>query len=296
MNLIEGISFDDIETRNEKVLEQVKNLNSIEHERLGMEGQSKFGSNMKIVGYRDCDHLDILLSRKVGDTIAYDLKQDTKFYHFKNGQVKSNYDPTVCDNGYNGIGPYNKIDIYDGLSAPFVYNHYKHILNRVYNADKMDKYSSYIGCVVDESFLDYQNFFEWFKSEYYEVSTGEEMHIDKDILYKNNKIYSPTTCVIVPKTINDLFIKPSKNKGLPIGVSLDTGNGMYMAKCSINNRQQYLGEYPTIEEAFSVYKRCKEENIKAVANYYWNEVGCKDIPQFHKVYNAMMNYKVEITD
>ena len=294
MNLIEGISFDDIETRNEKVLEQVKNLNSIEHERLGMEGQSKFGSNMKIVGYRNCDHLDILLSRQVGDTIAYDLKQDAKFCHFKNGQVKSNYDPTVCDNGYNGIGPYNKIDTYDGLSAPFVYNHYKHMLNRVYNANNLNKFS-YLDCTVDSSFLDYQNFFEWFKREYYEVN-GEEMHIDKDILYKNNKVYSPTTCVIVPKTINDLFVKPSKSKGLPVGVFLDTGNGMYMAKCGINGIQEYLGEFNTPEEAFAKYKEAKENNIKRVANYYWNELGCKNIPQFNKVYNAMMNYKVEITD
>ena len=31
--------------------------------------------------------------------------------------------------------------------------------------------------------------------------------IDKDILVKGNKVYSPNTCCLVPKNVNNLFIK-----------------------------------------------------------------------------------------
>jgi hypothetical protein len=45
------------------------------------------------------------------------------------------------------------------------------------------------------------------------------MALDKDILYKGNKIYSPDTCVFVPQEINALFVKNDANRGdLPIGV------------------------------------------------------------------------------
>lgn len=51
----------------------------------------------------------------------------------------------------------------------------------------------------------------------------------------------------------------------------------------------YLGLYNTPEEAFEVYKYYKEKNIKEVADYYKDK-----IPQ--KLYDAMYNYEVEITD
>lgn len=285
MNLIEGISFDDIQTRNEKILEEVNHLNSIEHERLGMEKESKFGSNMKIVGYRNCDSIDVLLSRQIGDVIAYDLKRDTKFSHFKNGNIKSNYDTTLCDYAYNGIGFYNKKDMFDGFDGSLVYNYYNHMIRL---AQKNNS-------IIDNSFLDYQNFFEWFKSQFYQVSNGETMCLDKNILYKNNNIYSPTTCVFVPISISKLLMKQNKLDLLPTGVSIEK-NGSFRAQCSVDNSLVQLGIYNTLEEAFNKYKEFKENNIKRVANYYWNELGCSTIPQFNIIYHTLMNYKVEITD
>lgn len=54
---------------------------------------------------------------------------------------------------------------------------------------------------------------------------------------------------------------------------------------------EYLGTYNTIDEAFYVYKKYKEEIIKLVAIDEFNKGNIiKDC------YNAMINYKVEITD
>jgi len=64
----------------------------------------------------------------------------------------------------------------------------------------------------------------------------------------------------------------------------------YRAICSEGKRKQiYLGSYVSAEEAFQAYKKFKENIIKQVANKY------KDtIPD--NLYQAMINYEVEITD
>lgn len=121
------------------------------------------------------------------------------------------------------------------------------------------------------------------------------MCLDKDILIKNNKIYSPNTCIFVPQRINNLFTKTNKNRGnLPIGVSYYLNYNQYTATCSIikeNERKGHktLGYFNTIEEAFNAYKNFKEKYIKQIANEYKDYIPIK-------LYNALLNYQVEITD
>lgn len=63
-----------------------------------------------------------------------------------------------------------------------------------------------------------------------------------------------------------------------------------MAQCEFNDsRKRYLGCYPTVEEAFNIYKIEKEKYIKQVANEYKSY-----IPE--KLYDAMYRYEVEIND
>ena len=116
------------------------------------------------------------------------------------------------------------------------------------------------------------------------------MCLDKDILSKGNKIYSPNTCIFVPQNINILFTKRNKSRGnLPIGVCYHKQDGKYMSKCSFGDGQKYLGCYDTPQEAFQIYKEYKEKYIKEVADKYKEY-----IPQ--KLYETMYNYEVEIDD
>ena len=50
-----------------------------------------------------------------------------------------------------------------------------------------------------------------------------------------------------------------------------------------------LGYFNTIEEAFNAYKNFKEKYIKQVANEYKDYIPIE-------LYNALLNYQVEITD
>lgn len=158
-----------------------------------------------------------------------------------------------------------------------------------------DKYSTYKNCTVCDEWLYYPNFKQWYDNNYYEVN-NEEMHLDKDILNKGNKVYSPETCVFVPQSINSLFIKSDKTRGdLPIGVDWHKANQVYQTRCrvfnvkTLKNNSKYLGCYNTPQEAFDTYKKAKEENIKQIADYYKDRIPSK-------LYDTMYSYEVEITD
>ena len=120
------------------------------------------------------------------------------------------------------------------------------------------------------------------------------MQLDKDILCKGNKIYSRDTCIFVPQRINLLFTKSDKARGdNPIGAS-PTPAGNYMVRCRDGyGKMDYLGTYPTKEEAFRVYKNYKENLIKRTIDSYEGKI---PKPHYSRLKTAMYNYEVEMDD
>ena len=213
----------------------------------------------------------------------------TTYKHFKDGLVKSRFVPSVFGVGYLG---YEKTVDENGKALKS-YSVWMHMLERCYSDKEQKKCPTYKGCSVCEEWHNYSNFKEWFNKNYYEIE-NQTMNLDKDILVKGNKIYSPETCVFVPTRINTFFTKSNKSRGkYPIGVYFNKNAKKFMAYCSmlINGKKikKYLGLYNTIEEAFNAYKQFKEAYIKQVADEYKDK-----IPQ--KLYEAMYNYEVEIND
>ena len=148
-----------------------------------------------------------------------------------------------------------------------------------------------INISIDYNISDYNN--PKMYDNYYEID-GQRMCIDKDILIKGNKKYSPQTCLVVPNNINVLFTKSDKTRGkCLLGVDFRKGSGKYRARCSVETDNGYknitLGFYETELEAFNVYKNFKENHIKEIADKYKNQIPIQ-------LYNALYNYKVEITD
>ena len=201
-------------------------------------------------------------------------KVHTCYSHFKNGKVKNPYHKSIYETGYLGQGRYSR------RTHSQYYRHWTHMMDRCCNK-KVSNLSDY--------FHNFQNFAEWCEENYYEID-GEKMCLDKDILIKNNRTYSPNNCMFVPDRINTLFCKTDKSRGsYPVGCSYNKERDMIEVHCSTLDKRKFLGYYNTIEEAFNSYKTFKESYIKQVADEY------KDlIPQ--KLYEAMYNYEVEIHD
>lgn len=147
----------------------------------------------------------------------------------------------------------------------------------------------YEDCSVSPEWHTFSNFKKW--AENPENGYIEGYHLDKDILVKGNKVYSPETCCFVPNRINSLLASCNKkDRQNIIGVSKE-GKSAYRASITKFGKAIRIGAFNTKREAFYAYKQAKEKYIQEVAIDYY---GRGEITE--KVYNALMNYKVEITD
>ena len=162
------------------------------------------------------------------------------------------------------------------------------MLERCYSKNATVKYSSYKGCTVSDEFIYYPYFKLWAEKQ---IGFGNEgWHLDKDILVKGNKIYSPEACCFVPVEINTLLVKRNSLRGeFPIGVGFYKPLNKYVSRLSTYGKARTLGYFSSVEEAFYVYKREKEKHIKEVANKWKDQID-------PRVYEALMSYQVEITD
>ena len=251
--------------------------------RLGEMKINHQGCLMKIVQYNRVD--DILVEfQDEHKGIVH-----TQYQSFIKGNVKNPYYPMVLGVGMIGSKYPAKINNVETKE----YQAWGNIIDRCFNKKIKEKYLAYQNVTCCNEWLLYENFYEWLHSQENFNKWGDKRwEIDKDILVKGNKIYSPETCCLVPQNINSLFINKSNHRGdLPIGVK--RSGKSFIARCSnpITSKREYLGSYSTPYYAFLAYKKYKEDLIKQIAQIEYNN---KNISS--RCYKAMLNYKVEITD
>ena len=241
-------------------------------------GYNNNGERMTIVRYGNCDDIDIQFD---DGTIV----EHRRYYDFEIGRVKNPMTPSLFGVGFIGKGRFKSVD--ENGKETKCHKTWVHMMERCYDPKFQEKNPSYKGCKVCEEWHNFQVFAEWYYEHFYEIE-GQRMDLDKDILHKGNKMYSPDTCVFTPQFINSLFTKCDKVRGdFPIGVSKE--NDKFKAYLTKDNKQINLGYYTTPEEAFQAYKQAKEQFIKEVAEKYKLQIP-------HELYEALMNYKVEIDD
>ena len=227
---------------------------------------------INIIKINNCTKYEIKFLDEYGYTKICDLKE------IKNGNIQNPYYKNIANVGYIGVGEYR-------ANNSNIYSVWSKMIKRCYDTKNRD-YHQYggKGCIVCEEWHNFQNFAKWYEDNYY-IIEGRNMNLDKDILIKNNKIYSPNSCIIVPNNINKLFTKNNKNRGnLPIGVTKK--GDKYIAYL---HSAKYSKSFDTLEEAFYSYKQIKEDYIKQIADEYKDK-----IPK--KLYDAMYKWEVEITD
>lgn len=199
------------------------------------------------------------------------------------GSVKDFAQPTILGVGIIG----SRLSLADRGHKS--YKNWYRIISRCYNENLRDKHPSYVGCTVSEDFLHYDRFKAWYIKQ--KNWDNDDFVLDKDLLSsKTNKVYSAETCIFIPKSINSMLTTTkAKRGGLPMGVSLKTGDTKYTSNCCIRGSDKHLGMYVSIEEAFVVYKEVKEAYFKEVANEWKEEID-------PRAYQALMNWAIEIDD
>ena len=113
----------------------------------------------------------------------------------------------------------------------------------------------------------------------------EGKQLDKDMLVKGNKVYSPETCLFISGAINSFTTESAKSRGLwPLGVSLYKDGISYVAACNnpFTKKNEKLGLYSDPEKAHQAWLKRKREHVisyvstetdrrlaKALIRWYW---------------------------
>ena len=166
-------------------------------DRLNEIGYNNNGERMTIVRYGNEKDIDVQFDDGV-------IVEHREYGNFKKGKIKNPYFPNIYGFGFIGVGDYKSVD--ENGKPTKCYDTWKHMHERCYDPKYQEKKPTYKNCKVCKEWNNYQEFAKWDNENYYEVG-DERMALDKDILCKGNKIYSPETCVYVPQSINSLFVK-----------------------------------------------------------------------------------------
>lgn len=252
--------------------------------KIGLIATNNQGCLMKIVEYNNFHDITIEFQD------VYKAKIHTNCTHFFKGDIRNPYFASVLGVGMIGNKYPAKVNGKDLKE----YKAWHRMLERCYDKSIKRKRASYKNVTCCDDWLLYENFYEWLHEQenFDRWYNGRLWAIDKDILIKGNKIYSPETCCLVPLNVNNLFVKAGSNRGsTPIGVHKQ--KGIYLALCNnpLTKKQEYLGAYSTPEDAFLAYKTYKEDLIKQIAELEYSQGNITK-----QCYEAMMSYEVKITD
>lgn len=257
-----------------------KENQQLKEQRLYEEQYNNQGCLMKIIEYNGAN--DIVVEFQ--DENKYKVHTTYQVFHRRN--VKNPYYPSVYGVGIVGI---KYIKSKNGIPTK-EYDIWKCMLKRCFNKKYKEKQPTYKDVTCCDEWLNFDNFYEWLHSQenFDKWLNGNKWAIDKDILVKDNKVYSPETCCLVPQNVNNVFIiKNTKQDIHSITIK------EILEYCHNNDLSAKQDNIEYIQKCISrnKYKVKKEMQIKQIAKIEYNNGNITK-----KCYEAMMSYKVEITD
>lgn len=137
------------------------------------------------------------------------------------------------------------------------YKAWKNMLDRCYSKKLQERYPTYKGCSVSEDWLTFSNFKAWMEKQ-----NWEGKHLDKDLLFEGNKIYSSESCVLVSPLVNTFTTDRGAARGeWMIGVHWRKGNSKFQSLCNnpFTKKQEHLGYFTCEQEAHQAWLKRKLE-------------------------------------
>lgn len=235
-------------------------------ERMGEVRKNKHGTEMKIVRYNNSADITVEFQDE------HKHQVNITYCNFTRG-VFNPYDKVICGVGCTGVGEYRMF--IDGTHIHT--DEYVSWYNMLCRCYKDKRATAYHDCEVCNEWLNFQNYAEWYSDNFYDIGEGR-MHIDKDILVKGNRVYSPDNCIFVPQRINMLFVKKLNKWNLPNGISMS-----YSGKYITSYNTKHLGSFDNLEEAINAHDTEKRKCIKQIVKEYGYRLPSK-------VSNALLNW------
>lgn len=246
---------------------------------LGKEFDTNNCGKCFVIDYKGCRKVTVMFYNPI-------FAVNCTLQNLKNGEVDNPFFPNMYGKGFFGVGKHKFV-------RDKAYSSWRDMLRRCYSDEVIVKNLAYKDVKVCDEWLNFQNYAEWFYSQTFSEAKDDNdkfYQLDKDILLKGNKIYSPDTCCFVPADLNRLFTSSKKSRGnLPIGVSFDKSTNKFRVDVNKHGKQTYVGRFDTPEKAFQAYKEAKEYHVKDVASLWRGKID-------ERVYKTLLNWCVDVSD
>lgn len=227
-------------------------------DRIGLIKENNNGTQMKIIKVLPDDRLIIQFQDK------HKFEKDIHWNNFKSGNVKNPFYVSVLGKGYIGNGKYlTKISD----KRTIEYSIWTSMMDRCYG--EREQYPAYAdNTEVCDEWLNFQNFADWFNQNKYDIG-NERLHLDKDIQYEGNRIYSPHHCILIPQSINEQF-KDRSGRKRQIDADLPYTIRRSGRKYLVEYRGRSLGSYSSVDECIFIYLMEKKKYLKELTDRYEN--------------------------
>ena len=198
--------------------------------------------------------------------LTYPCKVISTKSHILEGKVYNYYIP-------NKFGCYFGVGKYTTSNSKNIHSMWTNIFRRCY--DKNDIYYCNYGAkdiTVCEEWKCFQNFAAWYEENSSWNTNNYFLEIDKDILSnRDNKIYSPSTCLLIPSEINKFLV------GFSLTSGIEERCGHF--RCRVQHKDKIFKSttFDTFEEARIVYLNKKQEFWIELINSYELPISLKNI-------------------
>ena len=146
--------------------------------------------------------------------------------------------------------------------CPF-YQVWESMLRRVYDEKYHKRFPTYVGCSVADEWLLFSNFKAWMEKQEWDGKS-----LDKDLLVRGNKVYSPDTCIFIDQRVNTFLTESTATRGdYPIGVNFRQSSGKFAASCCdiTTSKRKHIGYFSCPNEAHKAWLAFKLEQAKILA-------------------------------
>lgn len=138
-----------------------------------------------------------------------------------------------------------------------IYAVWSGMIRRCYDIKSHAKRPNYSACSVAKEWHFFSKFKEWMEKQ-----DWKGKHLDKDILIKDNKSYSPEACVFVDAMTNGFILERGNDRGdWPLGVHWCSYEKFFKAQCNnpFSKKRECIGRFTCPESAHSAWKKRKHE-------------------------------------
>lgn len=163
-----------------------------------------------------------------------------------------------------------------GLKSYLAWNH---MIKRCYYPRNLRRNPTYTNVKVCKEWLLFSNFKRWF-----DENCVDGWQIDKDLLSKGTKIYSPDTCVFLPSEINSALKSTQRHSKNPCP-GVKRYKDRFQVSIGVKNERVYCGTFYDLTEAIGAYATAKTKHIHRLAEEYYAKGQLSE-----KAYHALMQY------